>query len=299
MFTNPEAIQTEAVQLIAADGSSTLAASASALRISQDGGAAWQDVRIPQVSADALITALAYVPSAEGRRIVCGVKGGVVISADAGRSWRSIPLGAPPPVITDLRYQPNDKVLLAATLEDGVWCSADAGETWQQWNFGLLDWRVLALATTQDGMWLAGAESGVYISRTAGRSWQRTEFPCAAGPVLSVAAGAAGTLFAGTEQHGLLQSKDGGQTWHTLPLPADNAPVNALIVGEAGRMLALQGTQLIASTDAGHTWAAPQQVAEAGAVTCVSAPTGLAQGAALLVGYQSGRVAHITIGASL
>ena len=65
--------------------------------------------------------------------------------------------------------------------------SADRGQNWARWNFGLFDLRVLALAVSpdfsHDETVFAGTETGIYVSKSGGRSWRPLPFPDEAAPV--------------------------------------------------------------------------------------------------------------------
>ena len=214
--------------------------------------------------------------------------------------------------MTGLVVSPNyeqDGLLFGATLEDGVLRSPDRGRRWHAWNFGLLDMHVLALAISPafaaDETLFAATETGVYRSTNGGRAWRETGFPSAAAPVVSLALSPAyqqdGTLFAGTDAAGLYRSADRGRTWRRVGEAALAGPVNALLWDcnppDCAHLLALEEDRLLASPDAGATWAPwPGTAAWAASVTAVAAPYGLAPGAALLVGLLDGRVLRVCAG---
>lgn len=66
-------------------------------------------------------------------------------------------------------------------MEDGIFRSANRGERWSPWNFGLLDLNVLALAISpcfeSDETIFAGTESGIFRSTNGGRAWREADFP--------------------------------------------------------------------------------------------------------------------------
>ncbi len=130
-----------------------------------------------------------------------------------GRRWPCLdrrPIALPPPFVHSLAVSPQfaqDGVVLAGTMEDGVFRSGDRGAQWAAWNFGLLDLSVLCLsmspAYADDETVFAGTDSGIFRSMNGGRAWRELEFPPDWAPVLSLALspgfGADGMLFAGTE----------------------------------------------------------------------------------------------------
>jgi photosystem II stability/assembly factor-like uncharacterized protein len=215
-----------------------------------------------------------------------------------------ITLPTPPSIISCLAFSPgyaDDGVALLGTMEDGVYRSADRGQTWARWNFGLFDLRVLALVVSpdfsHDEAVFAGAETGIYVSKSGGRSWRPLSLPDELAPVLSLAVSPNfaqdGALWAGTEAAGLWVSRDRGKTWQRSGEEVLQASVNALIIsGQSStdrQLLALATEGLFFSRDDGHTWipVAAELLAEL-EPTVVVAPDGVE--VTLVVGLADGRV---------
>ena len=96
-------------------------------------------------------------------------------------------------------------------------------------------------------------------------------------------------LFAGTEAHGLFQSRDGGQSWQRLAADSIHGPVDAILFSpdypSKPDLLALANGELLISGDGGETWRPkPGSNIIDQPLTTVLAPTGLDDGAPLLVG---------------
>ena len=241
------------------------AACGSGLYRSLDGGLSWGRLRASQ---ERLTTAVAVSPEfASDRSVFAAVKGGILRSSDGGDTWFTTAFPAPPPVFSSLVVSPEferDGVLLAGTLEDGVFASGDRGVHWQPWNFGLFDLHVLCLALSPnwraDETVLAGAETGLYRSSNGGRAWRATDFPAELAPVLCLDAAGADEhgetmLFAGTEDNGLLASRDDGKTWRRLAADCLVSAVNQLAVVEAvGSLFALVDDAVLRSLDGGRSW---------------------------------------------
>jgi len=216
---------------------------------------------------------------------------------------------APPPFVSSLAISPDyarDGALFAATLEDGVFRSADRGTHWAAWNFGLLDLNVLALAVSPhyalDETLFAATESGIFRSTNGARAWREVDFPTHWAPVLSLALSPNyaddATLFAGSEAHGLFRSQDAGATWQRLAGEHLNGAVNSISLAPdfPGRpeVLVLHEDAVLVSRDAGQTWTDwPSDVALTAAVASLAAPHGLAPDAPLLVGLTDGSVLQI------
>ena len=260
----------------AADGA-CFAACSSGLYRSRDFGASW---KLQAVSQEQVTTAVALSPAfASDRSLFAAVKGGILRSSDAGDTWFTTGFPAPPPLFSSLLVSPNferDGVLLAGTLEDGVFASNDRGVHWQPWNFGLFDLNVLSLAISphwcDDETVYAGAETGLYRSGNGGRAWRFTAFPSDSAPVLSLMIATdhdsgGSKLFAGCESHGLLASCDQGETWRRLAAESLPVALNQLALrrnsdGDSA-LYAMGDDGIMRSDDHGETWVALWQTEDA------------------------------------
>ena len=248
------------------------AACTSGIYRSQDGGVSWHGLR-PTAAADESLaaTALAVSPAfKQDRSLFVAVKGGILRSSDAGDTWFTAKFAAPPPLFSALAISPDfvhDGMMLAGSMEDGVFSSDDRGVHWQPWNFGLFDLRVLSLAPSpsfqDDETVFAGTETGLYRSTNGGRAWRVSAFPDDRAPVLCVACVTAeetGELrvVAGTENHGLLQSSDLGESWQRIGQGVIGNTVNQLqavrISDNAIDLFALVDDGIMRSVDAGRSW---------------------------------------------
>jgi photosystem II stability/assembly factor-like uncharacterized protein len=197
--------------VVKAGGGLHFAARQSGLYVSSDDGDNWHDAyRSLGLDEDLATTAVAVSPDfAQDGLVFAGVAGGVMRSADGGKTWTLTRFNDPPPLVTALGVSPvfsRDGVVLAGTLEDGVFRSDDCGQTWKAWNFGLLDWRVLALALSpdfsEDHKVVIGTESGLFVSKNGGRSWRVENFLQESAPVVGVKFDDKGRIWAETEEQG-------------------------------------------------------------------------------------------------
>jgi len=283
------------------------AARASGLFSSADGGITWQPA-YTSLTLDAEIptTSVGVSPDfTEDTSVFAGVAGGLLCSSDGGQTWQVSGLASPPPTVSALVISPNfveDGVLLAGTMEDGIFRSNDRGNSWAAWNFGLLDLNVLCLAISpdfaEDETLFAGVESGIFRSTNGGRAWREVELPFGYEPVISLALSPNytrdGTLFAGTEGNGLWISTDCGQNWTRTDEITLDTTVNAVLLDphytDDPSVLVLGEDALYNSRDGGQTWR--RWTVDAGDMTAVAAPEGLH--APLLIGLMGGKVVTFT-----
>jgi photosystem II stability/assembly factor-like uncharacterized protein len=288
------------------------AARGSGLYRSEDGGQTWQpaygalDLKAPLPTM-----AVAVSPGfASDRTVFAGVPGGILRSFDGGATWDVVQLPSPPPVISTLVISPDyvrDGILLASTVEDGVFNTSNRGGHWVAWNFGLLDLNTICMAISpdfaRDETLFVGTDSGIFRSTNGGRAWREVDFSLELAPVLSLALSPAysedSILFAGTESQGLYRSDDGGRSWLRLGGDVISEAVNGILLSpdfptKADVLIMLSETLLL-SRDGGQSWSewgGAVQFSES--LACVAAPQGLDPDDPLLVGVVDGGVLRIS-----
>lgn len=283
----------------------------SGLYRSEDGGTTWISAYDGLgLQASLATTSVAFSPdfAADGT-VFAGASGAVLRSVDRGQSWRIAALASPPPFVTCLvvsPHYPDDGILIAGTMEDGVVRSTDRGDSWLPWNFGLLDLSVLSLAISrgyaEDETLFAGTETGLFISTNGGRAWRETSLPAHAAPVLSLAISLRhaedGVVLAGTEGAGLWRSSDHGETWERLGEEWTMGAVNEIVLSPdfptTPHVLAVLDACARLSWDGGHTWSDHTEgMEEEQEIASLSAPSGLSPGAPLLLATGDGETTAI------
>jgi photosystem II stability/assembly factor-like uncharacterized protein len=272
------------------------AAKTSGLYRSLDHGGSW-NLAYESLGLETVLptTALALSPNyADDQTVFAAVEGNVLRSTDTGETWNYTELAAPAPLVSVLGISPNypeEGLLLAGTLDDGIIRSANRSVTWHRWNFGLFDPHIYALNFVPDGSILAGAESGIFRSTNGGRAWREVDFAMDLGPVISLGT-SEDSFFAGTEENGLHISRDGGDTWKRLVPDMIRGAVIQIFV-EYSDVLAVLEDSIYFSGDQGKSWKARTGLETESPISCVAAPMGLSPANPLWVGYSNGEIVKI------
>jgi len=288
-----------------------LAARNTGLYRSTDGGKSWQNL-FDSMKLDAPLPALAIALNPElnrGHEIYVGVPGGIAISENGGENWKLHVFRSPQPIVSAIAVSPalsSDGILLVATVEDGVFRSADKGYSWSIWNFGLTDLRVYCMALSpdfvEDEILFVGTESGIFRSTNGGRAWREIPFPMESAPVNCIALPSdfadSGTLFAGTEANGLFISDNAGNSWNSVNIGPTKGAVNQIIIpddySQRGEILCVFDHGLFQSLDFGETWHPRQGHEEIPVgITCATAPTGLGPDSNIILGLQDGNIISV------
>ncbi|MGB3703311.1 MAG: hypothetical protein WA997_18775 [Anaerolineales bacterium] len=271
--------------------SSTLifAAKKSGLYRSSDNGRTWSDAYAALKLKQPLPTqAVAVTVANDITYAFAAVHGKVLRSLDGGKKWEVAELDSPAPIVTALAVSPNfvnDGLVLAATVQDGIFFSTDRGVKWQGWNFGLYDSNINALAFIDSQNVIAAAQSGVFTSTNAGRSWRDLDFPIEAAPALCAAVSVDNAFYIGTE-NGLYRSVDVGQAWEQIQAGA----VEHIQINGEKKIIIVRDGELLSSKDGGKTWRTRAGLKTDSVITCICVPLGLDPSNPLLIGLDNGEV---------
>jgi len=265
------------------------AAKQSGLYRSTDGGKTWHDSYTAlNLTAPLPTTSVAVTVIDDITYAFAASDGRVLRSLDGGKKWQAAGLFSPAPLVTALAISPDfarDGLVLAATMQDGIFFSTDRGVKWQGWNFGLYDSNINALAFVDSQNVIAAAQSGVFISTNAGRSWRDLDFPIEAVPTLCAAVSVDNVIYIGTES-GLYRSVDVGQAWVQIQAGA----VEHILLDGNKKIMIVRDGDLLHSKDGGKTWRLRSGLKTDSAITCLSAPLGLDTASPLLIGFENGEV---------
>ena len=268
------------VHALAFEGDALLAARRRLSR-SDDGGASWQLVAVPD-GGDVL--ALATHPDRRGR-VVAGLEtGGIAVSDDGGRNWKTRSSGLPDQAVIAIALAAAlPDTIYAAIRGDGLWRSEDAGRSWafvmdRPWlakaEHDPMALASVNLATGMGGIWIyAGTEAGLTRVPDCFCRWQdvqpgdamdalatgakpASEAPLPQGETIHAlvsAPFAPETLYAGLPS-GLWASQDAGVVWS--PVKKGDATAIAVHPTDPEHIVAVVDGDLMQNRDAGTTWAA-------------------------------------------
>jgi photosystem II stability/assembly factor-like uncharacterized protein len=223
---------------------------------STDGGEHW---RVLAGTRGSRIESLAISPANTGI-IAAGTSKGVLLTVDAGATWKRISSETDPEMqeITALAFDPADTQTLYAGTPHLPWKTSDGGATWHSISTGLIDDSdifSIRVDPSRPQLIFASACSGIYRSDSAGEAWvkihgipgthRRTH-------IIAEDPRSSDTIYAGTTL-GLFKSPDGGKTWRHLSFEQVNWMV--FDPGDPRTLyLATEYAGILKSTDSGETF---------------------------------------------
>jgi uncharacterized repeat protein (TIGR01451 family) len=230
----------------------------------EDGGvSALANQQLRQLTSQPGVEAfgLLVVPAATDRLFI-GARTGVARSLDAGGSWSLYAFSPTDQARSVVNASADGSRLLAATLGNRVFSSADSGATWTQAPaLDAVDLSRMVTAPSNPQVIYLGArrpvsyQDVVMRSPDGGNTWATHDFP--GDRVLAIAVDPRNDqwLYAGSSES-LFKSTDGGQTWTELSFAPRNLPVEAIAIDPQNPdiVYAARTGRLGRSVDAGATW---------------------------------------------
>ena len=243
---------------------------------SNDAGTHWHPLDISPRWGE--VTAITVDPS-HPHTVYAATSSGVVVSHDAGRSWRMLNATIRSRgrerwymQVTALLVDPrNSRTLYASTRCAGVFKSSDGGHRWSAADTGLDPQCPSAYSLAFDPrapriMYAADPTRGVVKSVDGAAHWRLSNRGLSLAYVwsLAVVPRQAQTVYAGAGALGLFKSDDGGSHWrsvatglkgvYTVAVDPDR-PATVLAAGSTSPGQTAPSPDSIArSTDAGRTW---------------------------------------------
>ena len=196
------------------------------------------------------------VVTSEPRRLYVAGGNGLHLSLDDGKSWRIL-TGWKTMEILGVLPHPVDTSLVYISTPWGLYCTRDAGKSWDPCMTGFKKWfvRQIAFDHRSTEVLYATSEDDLYVSRNGGGRWDP----------LGVGQGAVLTflqhphnpelLLAGCEDGGIHISTNGGESWNSAQGIPETS-MYALAASADGNQLYAAGWEsgIWRSTDNGSTW---------------------------------------------
>lgn len=232
-----------------------------------------------------------------GERLVAvGERGHVLLSEDAGASWRQVEDVPTRATLTGVCFAGERG--FAVGHDEVILLSEDGGLHWSRVHFAPETQQpLLDVWCGPEGHGIAvGAYGSFYVTHDAGRSWipRRLDArpPASAAPanpdevppdyhLNRIVAAGEGRLYIGAEAGHLYRSDDAGGTWSVLPSPYEGSFYGLLPLAARDELLAfgLRG-HLFVTTDGGQNWTR----IETGTVAMLTDGARLADGRIVIVG---------------
>jgi len=198
------------------------------VQLSTDAGTSWLSIGGKLGGA----TASSLVSDCDGIRILVAV-GSAILAQDAedGTRWVSASSGLSGGAVTSVTSDPEKPATFYATTPNGLYVSVDAARSWQYLSRSIRGTpRAFALHPTLKTRALSSSENGVFYSTDRGKTWSQ---PVAKTPKwmarsFTFCPTNAGIIYAGTQSHGVITSKDGGLSWDVSKFGLPDAPIDLI-----------------------------------------------------------------------
>lgn len=191
--------------------------------------------------------------------LACG--NGVLRTLDNSASWK-VTTGWEITEVLDVAVDPNAPTHVYAATAYGVWHSPDQGETWTEVNAGIpapksTYTQVIVADRRHAGHLVVGSEEGLYRTTNGGARWIAVGPRDVAIRDLTQSEATPSLWLAGTEEDGVLVSRDGGTSWSFVEGALEEEAIHAVAAdpAEADR-LAAGGFEsgVYVSDDGGQSW---------------------------------------------
>jgi photosystem II stability/assembly factor-like uncharacterized protein len=181
--------------------------------VTRDQGTSWRRL---ELGVPRPFTKTIRVDRTRAGRVLAGTEQALLLSEDAGGTWRAVARGD---LITDLAQSPHDPQWWVATLQrGGLLESHDGGRSWRKVD-GVPGDRTLYNAAFDPhrpgAVAVAAWEAGVLVSEDGGRTWTARNEGLPSLRVWRVAydPGVPGRLFTALWEEAVYLSEDGGRHW--------------------------------------------------------------------------------------
>lgn len=250
---------------------------------SANGGASFRAMTADNV----IVNAVHVNPEDPSHVLLATDRGGVQISTDGGKSFRSSNEGFSARAVQAMLVDPHDaQKIYAGVMNDkefgGAFASADGGAHWRQLSQGLDGRDIYALDQTAEGELVAGTTRGVFVlqepkageapawvprntiantltkvvaQKVKGRAInveKQTQAPTIELESRVNAIDVSTKVWVAATNYGLLTSRDQGASWQGGPVMGLGDFLSVAVHGET--MAAARGDRVVISHDAGRSW---------------------------------------------
>jgi len=197
------------------NGSNIFISSAYGIYGSTDEGTTWKHVYRGFVSS-------VRVDHSNSSHLYSSTEDGVIESTDGGNTWKETSLSVKR--IRNMRQHPtNANIIFAATENNGIYRSDNAGRTWLKVEAGVDHATFYTIAfdpSNPNLVYAGGFATGIYRSTDGGRSWKRSFQGLLVDHIHSIVVDPtkSGRVYAATIGDGVYRSDDGGITWRNVGL---------------------------------------------------------------------------------
>jgi photosystem II stability/assembly factor-like uncharacterized protein len=189
--------------------------------------------------------------SPRGTLLVATGRNGVVRTNDGGNTWLPSSRGLGRADAVEL-HRDSFGMIWAGTRV-GLFVSTDDGVTWMK--AGLSGLTVMAIASDDDGLMLAGTDKGsIYRSVDKGLTWTVMDSSSKA-VIQRIVLSSRGVAFAGVPGKGILRSPDRGRNWFLSNYGLSEKRVETMFAAPNGDVfVGTKALGLFRSSDDGETW---------------------------------------------
>jgi photosystem II stability/assembly factor-like uncharacterized protein len=210
-----------------------------------DQGKNWQQLYL-ETRPEVALTQIVLDPQENTKMIMANSQGEILISTDAGESWK-LAFEAKNSVRRVLINPKNNKIIYAVTLMGAIFRSADGGKNWvnlrekyESFGGGIYRYRFLAFdPSVADGLFYV-SDYGIIRTQDGGKNWQALKLLTPPEAVIinimAINAKDAQQIYYATANT-IYRTFDGGKTWLSAKAPTGKAPSYLLIDAETANVV--------------------------------------------------------------
>ncbi len=168
---------------------------------------------------------------------------GLIMSTDGGQTWEVVATVLDPPVdfhaMAVSKSDPNT-IIGFDSGGRGIFKTADAGKTWNRFDYPGQYVTALAISPSDSNTILAATNDGIFMSNDGAASWTQTN-QYSGIAVMALAFDDDGNLYASTETFGLARSSDLGKTFESISRPPNSLTATSISVDSQNKIIYVAG----------------------------------------------------------